>query len=94
MSRFYRRIVLSILFLFLVTGMISPAQAQSDSNGGGYWLPNNKEKIEKATKLMKQGKSLEELGIKQDQIQKKEGIQTLDKLMEEDKQSGTTYRAN
>ncbi|MCJ7988317.1 hypothetical protein MUB15_01840 [Priestia sp. OVS21] len=34
MSRFYRRIVLSVLFLFLVTGMISPAQAQSDSNGG------------------------------------------------------------
>ncbi|MEK1832801.1 hypothetical protein AAAC51_39370 [Priestia megaterium] len=51
--------------------MISPAQAQSDSNGGGYWLPNNKEKIEQATKLMKQGKSVEEIGIKQDQIQKK-----------------------
>jgi len=94
MFRFYRHIVLSVLFLFLVTGMISPAQAQSDSNGGGYWLPNNKEKIEKATKLMKQGKSVEELGIKQDQIQKKEGIQTLDKLMEEDQQSDTTYRAN
>ncbi|WP_374989265.1 hypothetical protein Q5794_27695 (plasmid) [Priestia megaterium] len=94
MSRFYRRIVLSVFFLFLVTGMISPAQAQSDSNGGGYWLPNNKEKIEKATKLIKQGKSVEEIGIKQDQIQKKEGIQTLDKLMEEDQQSDTTYRAN
>ncbi|MBW0933728.1 NucA/NucB deoxyribonuclease domain-containing protein [Priestia megaterium] len=94
MSRFYRRIVLSVFFLFLVTGMISPAQAQSDSNGGGYWLPNNKEKIEKATKLMKQGKSVEEIGIKQDQIQKKEGIQTLDKLMEEDQQSDTTYSAN
>jgi hypothetical protein len=74
--------------------MISPAQAQSDPNGGGYWLPNNKEKIEKATKLIKQGKSVEELGIKQGQIQKKEGIQTLDKLIEEDQQSDTTYRTN
>lgn len=94
MSRFYRQIVLAILLLFLVMGMISPAQAKSETEGGGYWLLNDKEKIEKATKLMKQGKSVEELGIKQDQNQKKEGIQTLDKLMEEDQQSNTTYRAN
>ncbi|TYR81392.1 hypothetical protein FZC66_05950 [Priestia megaterium] len=94
MSRFYRHIVLAVLLLFSVMGMISPAQAQSASNGGGYWLPNDKGKIEKATKLMKQGKSVEELGIKQDQIQQKEGIQTLDELIKEDQQSNATYRAN
>lgn len=94
MSRFYRHIILSVLLLFLVIGMISPVQAQSNSSGGGYWLPNSKETIEKATELMKQGKSVEELGIKQDQIQKKEGIRTLDELMKEDQQSNVTYRAN
>lgn len=94
MSRFYRHIILSVLLLFLVIGMISPVQAQSNSSGGGYWLPNSKETIKKATELMKQGKSVEELGIKQDQIQKKEGIRTLDELMKEDQQSNVTYRAN
>ncbi|WP_051428409.1 NucA/NucB deoxyribonuclease domain-containing protein [Bacillus sp. J33] len=94
MSRFYRHIVLSVLLLFLVIGMISPVQAKSNSSGGGYWLPNSKETIEKATELMKQGKSVEELGIRQDQIQKKEGIRTLDELMKEDQQSNVTYRAN
>lgn len=94
MSMFYRRIVLALLLLFLFIGMISPAQAQSDANGGGYWLPNDKEKIEKATKLLRQGKSIEELEIKQDQINKKEGIQTLDQLMEDDQKNDATYRAN
>ncbi|PWW32423.1 deoxyribonuclease NucA/NucB [Cytobacillus oceanisediminis] len=94
MSRFYRQIVIAILLLFLVMGMISPAQAKSETEGGGYWLPNDKEKIEKATELMQQGKSIGELGIMQDQIQKKEGIQTLDELMKEDQQSNATYKAN
>jgi hypothetical protein len=78
--------------MILTLGIFAPVQTQATSEGGGYWVPDGK--IKKATELMKQGKSLGELEIKQDQIQQKEGIQTLDELMEVDQQSKATYRAN
>ncbi|WP_257350192.1 NucA/NucB deoxyribonuclease domain-containing protein [Pseudalkalibacillus decolorationis] len=94
MSRLYKHLISVVLLLFLVTGIITPAQAQSDPSGEGYWLPNDKEKIEKATELMKQGKSIGELGINPDQTQPKEGFQTLDELRKEDQQSSSTYEVN
>lgn len=73
---------------------MTPLQVQAATNGGGYWLPNDKGKIEKATELMKQGKSIEEFGIKTDQLQEKEGFQTLEELRKQVQQSKATYRVD
>lgn len=92
MSRFYRKSLLVVLTLFLSIGMVSPTQAESKAEGGGYWVP--KDMVEKVTELMEEGKPIGDLGIKQDQLQKTEGIQPLNELMKEDQQSKTTYRVN
>ncbi len=84
--------VVAVLLLFLTTEMTSPVQAKSDNEGGGYWIPEGK--IEKATELMQEGMSLKELGIKQDQTEKRAGLQTLDDLIKEDQESNATYRAD
>ncbi|WP_221563283.1 NucA/NucB deoxyribonuclease domain-containing protein [Alkalihalobacillus sp. TS-13] len=91
MSRLQKQ--LSTLFIvFLAIGIIAPTQTQASTDGGGYWLPEDK--VEKATKLMKEGKPIGDLGIRPDQIQQEDGFQTLDKLKKADQQSETTYRAN
>jgi hypothetical protein len=94
LSKVYKHFILVVLLLFLATGIMPPLQAQAASNGGGYWLPADKGKVEKATELLKQGKSIGELGIKQDQLHEKEGFQTLEELRKQEQQSKATYRVN
>ncbi|WP_261134016.1 NucA/NucB deoxyribonuclease domain-containing protein [Bacillus sp. Marseille-Q3570] len=92
MSRLQKQFSSTLLIVFLAIGIIAPTQTQASSDGGGYWLPDAN--IEKATKLMEEGKSIRDLGIRQNQIQQEDGFQTLDKLKKAEQQSETTYRAN
>ncbi|MGG1573516.1 NucA/NucB deoxyribonuclease domain-containing protein [Fictibacillus sp. NRS-1165] len=94
MSRLYKQFISVVLLLFLATGIITPTQVQAGLNGGGYWLQNDKEKIKKATELMKQGKSIGEFGNKQDQLQEKQGFRSLDELRKEDQESKASYNAD
>ncbi|MCQ6265938.1 NucA/NucB deoxyribonuclease domain-containing protein [Fictibacillus sp. WQ 8-8] len=93
MSRSYRLIVSAALLLFLIIGIVTPAEAQSNPNGGGYWLQSGKEKMKQATMLMKEGKSVERYSEETIQEKTLKRVQTLEELRKEDKQSNSAYES-
>lgn len=93
MSKSIRSAAKIAVWLLLVLSLATPVQAQANSNGGGYWIPNDKEKMKQTARLLKEGQSVEKMGIEKDKPQKREGFQTLKKLRKEDKDARAAYYA-
>ncbi len=89
MAKMHKHAIGMVFLFFLAIGWASPAQAQTEAQGEGYWIPNDK--AEEAAELLKQGKSVEELGIESFQkANKEDNFQTLNELRN-DQQSAATY---
>ncbi|MGF6950110.1 hypothetical protein QF028_002615 [Neobacillus sp. B4I6] len=91
MYRSFRYVLSMVFTTFLAMGILTPVEAQSNPQGGGYWLQESK--VKQAAQLMQQGKSIEGAGVRPAQPQASQGYKTLQEMRKEDQNSSVSYQS-